>query len=96
MSPTRRNRGAVLVLTGFILLASVGLAVVAIDLGHLSVVAGEVQTLEDAAAVGAARSMIPVGDVECNGKFNKQKTVLGFATIHVTGVTPRAARSAST
>ena len=50
MRPTRRNRGAVIVLAGFILLASMGLAVVAIDLGHLSVVAGEVQTLADAAA----------------------------------------------
>ena len=58
MRPTRRNRGAVLVFAGFILLASVGLAVVAIDLGHLSVVAGEVQTLADAAAVSATRSLM--------------------------------------
>jgi hypothetical protein len=58
MRPTRRNRGAVLPLAGFILLASVGLAVVVIDLGHLSVVAGEVQTLADSAAASAAQSLI--------------------------------------
>ena len=45
-------------LAGFTLLVAIGLAVVAIDLGHLSTVAGEVQTLADAAAAGAARSLM--------------------------------------
>jgi len=61
MRPTRRNRGAILVLAGFILTAAVGLAVVAIDLGHLSTVAGEVQTLADAAAASGARSLMHAG-----------------------------------
>jgi putative Tad-like protein involved in Flp pilus assembly len=58
MRPTRRNRGAIVVLAGFTLLAAIGLAVVAIDLGHLSAVAGEVQTLADSAAAGGARSLM--------------------------------------
>ena len=58
MRPTRRNRGAIVVLAGFTLLATIGLAVIAIDLGHLSTAAGEVQTLADAAAAGAARSLM--------------------------------------
>ena len=58
MRPTRRNRGAIVVLAGFTLLAAIGLSVIAIDLGHLSTVAGEIQTLADAAAAGAARSLM--------------------------------------
>jgi hypothetical protein len=58
MRPTRRNRGAIVVLAGFTLLAAIGLAVIAIDLGHLSTASGEVQTLADAAAAGGARSLM--------------------------------------
>lgn len=58
MRPTRRNRGAAVVLVGFALAASMGLAVVTIDLGHLSTAAGEVQTLADVAATGATRSLM--------------------------------------
>jgi hypothetical protein len=58
MRPTKRNRGVITVLAGFMLAGALGLAVVAIDLGHLSTVAGEVQTLADAAAASAARSLM--------------------------------------
>jgi len=65
MRPTRRNRGAIVVLAGFTLMMAIGLAVIAIDLTHLSTASGEVQTLADAAAAGAARSLM-----QSDGKGN--------------------------
>lgn len=58
MRRRRSNRGSVLVLMGVGLVAFTGIAVVAIDLGHLSAASGEVQTLADAAAAAAARALM--------------------------------------
>jgi hypothetical protein len=66
MGAARRNRGSVIAFLAVALAASMGLAVVAVDLAHLSTAAGEVQTLADAGATGAVRTLMrpDVGDDE--------------------------------
>jgi len=47
------------------------------------------KTVGDCVAAGHNDFVVPVVDVPCNGKFNQQKTVLGFATVHLTNVTAK-------
>jgi len=47
------------------------------------------KTVRDCVAKGHDDFTVPVVDVECNGKFNKQKPIVGFATVHVVNVTTK-------
>jgi hypothetical protein len=78
-----RQRGAVLALVGFAMMAVVGAAVIGVDLGRLAMTANEAQVAADAGATSGGRAMIEGDDIQ-----TAVESVAGDNAIDGTAVVP--------
>jgi hypothetical protein len=80
---TRRERGAILALTGIAMLFIVGIAALGIDVAHLAMSANEAQVVADAGATSGGRAMVEGDDVQ-----TAVDTIAGDNTIDGDAVVP--------